>query len=135
MTHSARPPLVLAIDDSPVQLRMVQDLLTRKGYAVKTAASSEHALTLLESDVPAVIISDVTMPGMSGHELCRKLKRDLKLRKIPIVLLTGETSPKDFNQGKEAGAVLYIAKPFKPESQLNAVRMLCASLGVSDDSS
>ena len=96
---------------------------------MKTAANSEDAFTLLQSDMPALIISDVMMPGMSGHELCRKLKQDPKLRNIPIVLLTAETSLKDFSAGKDAGAVMYITKPFKGESLLNAVRMLCASQG------
>jgi len=124
-THLRELPLVLAVDDSPVQLRLIQDALTRNGYAVKTAPSSEEALAMLTVVVPAVIISDVMMSGMSGYELCQQLKRDENLCRIPIILLTGETSPKDFKAGSDAGAVMYVTKPFKPESLLNAVRMLC----------
>jgi CheY-like chemotaxis protein len=124
-TRSRELPLVLAVDDSPVQLRLIQDALARNGYAVKTASSGEAALTMLAVIVPMVIISDVMMAGMSGYELCQQLKRDEKMRKIPVILLTGETSPKDFKAGSDAGAVMYVTKPFKPEGLLNAVRMLC----------
>ena len=86
-THLRELPLVLAVDDSPVQLRLIQDALTRNGYAVKTAPSSEEALAMLTVVVPAVIISDVMMSGMSGYELCQQLKRDENLRRIPILRL------------------------------------------------
>jgi CheY-like chemotaxis protein len=118
-------PLVLAVDDSPVQLRLVQDALTRNGYAVKTAPSGEDALAILASIVPAVIISDVMMSGMSGYDFCQQLKRDTRMCRIPVILLTGETSPRDFKAGSDAGAVFYVTKPFKPERLLSVVRMLC----------
>lgn len=124
-TSSRELPLVLAVDDSPVQLHLIRDALTRNGYAVKTAPSSEAALAMLAEVVPAVIISDVMMSGMSGYELCQQLKRDENLRRIPVILLTGESSPKHFKLGSDAGAVMYVTKPFKPESLVNAVRMLC----------
>jgi CheY-like chemotaxis protein len=132
-TRSKELPLVLAVDDSPVQLRLIQDALTRNGYAVKTAPSSEEALAMLAVVAPAVIISDVMMSGMSGYEFCQQLKRDENLRRIPVILLTGETSPKDFKAGSDAGAVMYVTKPFKPESLLNAVRMLCPAHHVQGD--
>jgi CheY-like chemotaxis protein len=118
-------PLVLAVDDSPVQLHLVQNVLTRNGYAVKTAASGEDALAMLASIAPAVIISDVMMSGMSGYDFCQRLKRDTRMRQIPVILLTGETSPRDFRAGSDAGAVFYVTKPFKPERLLGVVRMLC----------
>jgi CheY-like chemotaxis protein len=124
-TRSRELPLVLAVDDSPVQLHLIQDALTRNGYTVKTALSSEEALAMLAVVVPAVIISDVMMSGMSGYELCQRLKRDENLRRIPVILLTGENSPEDFKAGCDAGAVMYVTKPFKPEGLLNAVRVLC----------
>jgi len=118
-------PLVLAVDDDRIQLRLVQDLLVRHGYAVKTASSSEEALAILRSISPVVIILDVMMSGISGYDLCTQLKQDQKLRNIPVIFLTGEASPKDFKAGSNAGAVIYITKPFKPTGLLNAVRMLC----------
>jgi len=118
-------PVVLAVDDSPVQLRLIQEALARNGYAVKSAGSAEKALEMLKASVPAVVVSDVTMTGMSGYDLCKAIKNDSKLAKVPVILLTGEGAPKDFKAGRDAGAVVYITKPFKPEALLNAVRMVC----------
>lgn len=87
-SSSKELPLVLAVDHSPVQLRLVQDLLERNWYAVKTAPSSEEALAVLRVIAPAVTILDVMMPGMSGYDLCRRLKQDKKLRNIPVILVT-----------------------------------------------
>jgi CheY-like chemotaxis protein len=120
-------PVVLAVDDSPVQLRLIQDALARNGYIVKTASSSEEALATVRVSAPAVVVSDVMMSGMSGYELCQQIKRDMNLRSIPIILLTGETSLRDFKAGSDAGAIMYITKPFRPEKLLNAVNTLCPS--------
>ena len=127
---SAKPlskelPVVLAVDDSPVQLRLVQEALGRNGYAVKTAPSAEKALEMMRVATPAVVISDVTMTGMDGYDLCKAIKKESKLAKVPVILLTSEGTPKDFKAGRDAGAVIYITKPFKPEALLNAVRMVC----------
>jgi CheY-like chemotaxis protein len=132
-TRSKELPLVLAVDDSPVQLHLIQDALTRNGYAVKTAPSGEAALGMLAVVVPAVIISYVLMSGMSGYEFCQQLKSDENLRRIPVILLTGEASPKDFKAGSDAGAVVYVTKPFKPDRLVNAVRMLCPTQHVQGD--
>jgi CheY-like chemotaxis protein len=118
-------PVVLAVDDSPVQLRLLQEALGRNGYTVKTATSAEKALEMMRGSVPAVVVSDVTMTGMNGYDLCKAIKKDSKLSNVPVILLTSEGAPKDFKAGRDAGAVIYITKPFKPEGLLNAVRMVC----------
>lgn len=118
-------PVVLAVDDSPVQLRLIQEALGRNGYTVKSATSAEKALEMMKASVPAVVVSDVTMTGMSGYDLCKAIKKDSKLGKVPVILLTSEGAPKDFKAGRDAGAVVYITKPFKPEALLSAVRMVC----------
>jgi len=118
-------PVVLAVDDSPVQLRLIQEALGRNGYTVKSATSGEKAFEMMKTAVPAVVVSDVTMTGMTGYDLCKAIKKDSKLEKVPVILLTSEGAPKDFKAGRDAGAVVYITKPFKPEALLNAVRMVC----------
>lgn len=118
-------PVVLAVDDSPVQLRLIQEALGRNGYTVKPTTSAEKALEMMKASVPAVVVSDVTMTGMSGYDLCKAIKKDSKLGRVPVILLTSEGAPKDFKAGRDAGAVVYITKPFKPEALLNAVRMVC----------
>jgi len=64
------------------------------------------------------------MPGMSGFDLCQVIKRDKRLRGIPIIFLTGQGTPQDYKTGHDSGAVIYMVKPFKPEKLLQAVRLV-----------
>lgn len=117
-------PVVLAVDDDPGILRIIEMLLTRNGYVVKSANSGENALPLLKGTIPAVMITDVNMPGMSGFDLCQIVKREARLANIPVIFLTAQGSPQDYKTGHDAGAVIYMIKPFKPERLLQVVRML-----------
>jgi two-component system sensor histidine kinase ChiS len=117
-------PLILAVDDDPSILRVIELLLARNGYSVKTAPNGEEALTLLRSIVPAILITDVAMPGMSGYDLCQVVKRDERLQNVPVVFLTAQGSPQDFRTGHDSGGVVYMVKPFKPEKLLQVVRMI-----------
>ncbi len=117
-------PLVLAVDDDPGILRIIELLLTRSGYAVKTAPSATKALELLKGVEPALLITDVQMPTMTGYDLCQVVKRDKRLQSVPVMFLTAQGSPQDYKTGHDSGAVMYMVKPFKPEVLLNAVRMM-----------
>lgn len=117
-------PLILVVDDDPSILRVVEMLLSRNGYTVRTAASGETALTILRTAVPAVLITDVQMPGMSGYDLCSVVKSDARLQNVPVVFLTAQGSPQDYKTGHDLGAVMYMSKPFKPERLLQAVQMI-----------
>ena len=117
-------PTILVVDDDPSILRIVQLTLERSGYVVKTAANGQEAIKMLRKMVPAVLILDVTMPGMSGYEVCRSVKRDKRLENVPVVFLTAQGSPQDYKTGHDAGAVVYMVKPFNPEGLAQVVRML-----------
>jgi two-component system sensor histidine kinase ChiS len=117
-------PVVLAVDDDPGILRIIEMLLSRNGYTVRTAVNAEKAIEQLRSMVPAVLITDVQMPGMSGFDLCQVVKREKRLERIPVVFLTGQGSPRDYRAGHDSGAVVYMVKPFKPEKLLQVVRMV-----------
>ena len=116
----------MVVDDDAATLRIVELLLDRNGYTVKTANSGESALTLLRETVPAAMILDVNMPGMSGFDVCQIIKRDERYEKIPVILLTAQSAPQDFKTGHDAGAVIYMVKPFKPERLLQVIRLLIA---------
>ncbi len=117
-------PVVLAVDDDPGILRIIEMLLSRNGYTVRTAPSAEKALAVLRTIRPAMLITDVQMPGMSGYDLCQIVKRDANLKEMPVVFLTGQGSPQDYKTGHDSGAVVYMVKPFKPEKLLSVVRMI-----------
>jgi DNA-binding response OmpR family regulator len=121
-THAA--PVILAVDDDPAVLRIIEAQLARHDYAVKTAASGEEAMQILRDLTPAVMILDVMMEGMSGYDVCSIVKREQRLKDVPVIFLTSRSTPRDFRTGHELGAVIYMVKPLKPDKLLNIVQML-----------
>jgi DNA-binding response OmpR family regulator len=119
-------PFVLAVDDDKITLRLIEAKLTKHNYVVKTVTSGEEALTILGASTPAVLILDVILPGISGYDLCRLVKQEKRLKDIPVIFLTASDSPKDYQTGRDLGAVIYMAKPIKPEQMLHVVQMLFA---------
>jgi putative two-component system response regulator len=121
-THAA--PVILAVDDDPAVLRIIESQLTRIDYLVKTAASGEEALQILRDLTPAVMILDVMMEGMSGYDLCSVVKREERLKDVPVIFLTSRSTPQDYRTGHELGAVIYMVKPLKADKLVNIVQML-----------
>jgi len=117
-------PIVLAVDDDPAVLRIIEYQLSRHDFVVKTAASGEDALVILRDLTPAVLILDVMMEGISGYDLCHLVKRDTRLQDVPVIFLTSRGTPQDFKTGHELGAVIYMVKPLKAEKLVNIVQML-----------
>ncbi|MGA7794685.1 MAG: response regulator [Candidatus Acidiferrales bacterium] len=117
-------PVILAVDDDPAVLRIIESLLSRHDFVVKTAASGEDALRMLREVTPAVLILDVMMNGISGYDLCHVVKRDKRLQEIPVIFLTSRGTPQDYKTGHDLGAVIYMTKPLKVEKLLNVVQML-----------
>jgi putative two-component system response regulator len=107
-------PTVLAVDDSSDNLWLLSGLLKPK-YRVKLANSGDKALHLIQTDaLPDLILLDVMMPGMSGHDVCRVLKDSPATRHIPIIFLTAMTGADNETQGLELGAADFITKPINP---------------------
>jgi CheY-like chemotaxis protein len=130
--NNAKPPIgsgpiILAVDDDRMVLRLLEEKLTGRGYIVKTASSGEEALKILGEITPAVLILDVMMSGISGYDVCRFVKQEERLKNIPVIFLTSRDTPKDYKTGHELGAVMYVAKPIKPDQILRAVQMLSAA--------
>jgi putative two-component system response regulator len=119
-------PIVLAVDDDPAVLDVIVAKLTRHEYIVQTASSGEEALKILSESTPNVLILDVMMSGISGYDLCHIVKREERLKHIPVIFLTALGAPKDFETGHKLGAVIYMVKPFKPHQLLHVVQMFCS---------
>ena len=117
-------PIVLAVDDDPAILRIIEAQLTRHDFVVKTASSGEEALEMLKRLTPSVLILDVMMEGISGYDLCHVVKRDRRLQNVPVIFLTSRGTPQDYKTGHDLGAVIYMVKPLKPEKLVNIVQML-----------
>lgn len=116
-------PVILAVDDDPAVLRIIETQLTRSDYAVKTASSGEEALQILRELTPAVMILDVMMEGISGYDVCSVVKREARLKDIPVIFLTSKSTPQDFRTGHDLGAVIYMVKPLKADKLVNIVQM------------
>ena len=84
---TARPRL-LVVDDTPVNVKLLADLLAAKGYAVSTAASGQEALDTIEREPPDLVLLDVMMPGMSGYDVCRTLRENPATALLPVVMVT-----------------------------------------------
>ncbi|OBY80418.1 histidine kinase [Paenibacillus sp. KS1] len=104
-------PLVLIVDDDPVNLQVLEAILPPDEYEVTMATSGKEALALLDTKDWDLVISDVMMPQMSGYELTRMIRERFTLTELPILLLTARSQPKDIQSGFIAGANDYVTKP------------------------
>jgi DNA-binding response OmpR family regulator len=118
--------LVVA-DDEPDILRLLERRLSRRGYAVVTAADGRAALDAVRRTSPQAVVLDRLMPGMSGEEVCAALKADGRTAGIPVVLLSAQASELEIVQGFAAGADDYLTKPIDLEALDERLRRLVAA--------
>lgn len=119
-----QPPAaeILVVEDTPASLDLLAEVLGQAGYNVRPAQDGRMALRSARAQPPDLILLDVRMPGMDGHEICRRLKADPATRDIPVIFLSALGDTGDKVLGFELGAVDYIAKPYQPEEVLMRVR-------------
>ena len=113
---------VLVVEDTPSEMELLSHYLRESGYAVINAISAQEALNKAIELKPDVIVTDVVMPGMSGFELCRSLKKHPETEKVPIIICTSKGQEIDRLWGMRQGADVYITKPFTREQLVRAVR-------------
>jgi putative two-component system response regulator len=113
MIFSAQRPRVLIVDDEPANLKVMREILGDQ-YRLSFAKSGEAALTLLEKELPKLILLDIMMPDMNGFEVCEHVKLNPKTAHIPIIFVTALGDESDEYKGFELGAVDYITKPISP---------------------
>jgi adenylate cyclase len=120
---TAAPVTVLAVDDQPANLRLLDAVLTPRGYVVVPASSGEEALAVLaERDVDLVLL-DVVMPGMDGHQVCRRVRADERTAYLPVVMITA-SGPQQRLTALESGADDFVTKPFDQAELLARVASL-----------
>jgi two-component system, cell cycle response regulator len=103
---------ILVVDDVPDNVEILDARLSSRGYEVVTATNGEEALARVREAPPQLILLDVMMPGMDGHEVARRIKADPEIPFIPIILVTALTEAEDVVQGLESGADDHISKPY-----------------------
>ncbi len=113
---------VLIVEDTLSEMELMSLYLRQGGYTVIGATNAKEALDRAVEQKPDVIVTDVVMPGMSGFELCRSLKKHPVTEKVPIIICTSKSQQIDRLWGMRQGASAYITKPFTQEQLVRAVK-------------
>lgn len=116
-------PLIMLVDDDELNGKAVTDML-KEYYCIICATSGEKAFSLLEKQVPHLILLDVHMPGMSGHDVIRRLKENPSYAEIPVIFLTSDDEEDTEVQGFSEGAIDFIRKPFRKNVALQRINRI-----------
>ncbi len=118
---------ILIVDDEPfIRLLLEQTLeeLEDEGVELITADNGETALDIIRSETPEIVFLDVMMPKMNGFDVCNMVKNELNISGVYIVLLTAKGQEFDKQKGTDAGADIYMTKPFNPDEVLEVARKI-----------
>ncbi|MET0399533.1 MAG: response regulator, partial [Longimicrobiaceae bacterium] len=121
---STEAPLLLVVDDDPVNVELLSDLLAAMDYRTTGAFSGEEALRAARERSPDLVLLDVMMPGMNGYEVCRRLKADAATAGIPVVFVTALSDTDDKVKAIEAGGDDFLTKPFNRPVLVARIRSL-----------
>ena len=117
-------PVILVAEDSLTQAELLRHTLAQTDWNVTVTGDGREALAAARRLRPALVISDVVMPYMTGYELCHALKHDATLAAVPVILLTSMNEPDDIIKGLACGADDFMTKPYDPAALLVRVRRM-----------
>jgi DNA-binding response OmpR family regulator len=123
----APPRTVLVADDDPDIRLLIATKLRSAGYDVIAAADGDQAVAYAAHHLPDLVVLDVSMPGMSGIDVCRRIRENPQLSTVPVIMLTARTEATATTLGYLAGADLYLGKPFSPRDVVDHVAGLLAT--------
>lgn len=115
---------ILFVDDSASMRQVVGMAISSAGYDVTSAEDGKDAMNKVEADKFDAIITDLNMPNMNGIELIKAVKQNANNKFAPIIMLTTESSDEMKQQGKDAGAKVWVVKPFKPDQLVGVLKKL-----------
>ena len=130
---SRGPVRILVVDDTPMNVKLLEGVLSGHGYAVSTAPSGPVALERVREDRPDLVLLDVVMPEMSGYEVCRRLRADEATRLLPVIMVTALDPSTERVKGIEAGADDFLTKPINQPELLARVRSLLRIKSLHDE--
>lgn len=126
MTEKQESPIsngyILVIDDNENNVELLEVILSKAGYLVRSAPDGPQGLLAARNDPPTLILLDILMPGMDGFEVCRRLKADEATRDIPVIILSALMETTDKTRGFELGAVDYLTKPVQAQEALARIK-------------
>ncbi len=136
MTEKQQAGIEIVIaEDSRIQAKILERRLTDAGHRVRWGANGQAALDLVREQPPAIIVSDIEMPTMTGYEFCKAVKSDAALRTIPFILLSTLADPLDIIRGLDAGADNYVTKPYETDYLLGRIHSLLETPLAADEGS
>ncbi len=115
---------ILLVDDSKTELHALSEMLTKRGFNVRTAENGEEAMKRLAEGKPDLILMDVVMPGQNGFQLTRAITRDERYTGVPVIMCTSKGQETDKVWGMRQGASDYVVKPVKAEELLAKIKAL-----------
>jgi class 3 adenylate cyclase len=124
---------ILVVDDTPANVKLLADILTARGYVALTAQSGEEGLAKVAAEAPDLVLLDVMMPGLSGYDVCRRLRADPATALLPVVLVTSLDPQAERVKGLEAGADDFLPKPIHQPELLARVRSLLRVKALQDE--
>ncbi|BBI99949.1 hypothetical protein FGKAn22_16420 [Ferrigenium kumadai] len=113
---------ILVVDDAAPNVKLLRLILGAAGYRVLEAFSGPEALEVLRRERPDAMLLDVRMPGMTGYDVCRRVREDLEFATLPVIMVTALSQSEERIMGIEAGATDFISKPFNKRELLARVR-------------
>ena len=113
---------ILLVDDSKTELHHLSELLTKRGYLVRTAENGEEALRRLAEEKPDLILMDVVMPGQNGFQLTRAITRDPNFAIVPVIICTSKNQETDTVWGMRQGASDYVVKPVNADELVAKIK-------------
>ena len=124
---------VLVVEDEPEIREMLRFSLTRAGFDVREAETSEIALQRLNANLPDILVVDWMLPGMTGVELAKRLRRDALTKNLPLLMLTARNEESDILRSFESGIDDYMSKPFSPKELVARIKALLRRSGAPTD--
>ena len=113
---------ILLVDDSKTELHFLSDLLSKRGYSVRTATNGDEAMRSLAEDKPDLILMDVVMPGQNGFQLTRAITRDPRFADLPVIMCTSKNQETDRVWGMRQGAKDYVVKPVQADELIAKIK-------------
>lgn len=113
---------ILVVDDAPPNVKLLRLILNDAGYRVLEANNGPQALEILRLEKPDAMVLDVRMPGMTGYEVCKEIRRDPEFAVLPVIMVTALSLAEERIKGIEAGATDFISKPFNKKELLARIQ-------------
>jgi len=124
---------ILVVDDTPANVKLLVDVLGAKGFATSAAVNGEEALAKIAAEPPDLVLLDIMMPGLSGYEVCRRIRANPGTALLPVVLCTSLDAQQERINGIEAGADDFLSKPVNQQELFARVRSLLRIKALQDE--